>query len=119
MDTVEQHVKDVINEERIKVQRIGFNVNPSGVSPIDSKAYQTLNKSIKQVFPNIFTAPNLVVGATDARHFQKVSPNVYRFVPYHINKETLNTFHGIDERIPVADYENAIRFSIVNMAYIQ
>jgi len=52
------------------------------------------------------------LGATDSRHFKDVSPNIYRFVPYHINEETLVSFHGVNERISVQDYENAIRFYI-------
>jgi carboxypeptidase PM20D1 len=51
-----------------------------------------------------------VIAATDSRHFGAISPNIYRFVPYHINEDNISTFHGIDERIPVEDYKNAIRF---------
>ena len=65
---------------------------------------------MKEVFTGVLTAPNLVIAATDSRHFTEISPNIYRFVPYHINESNIKTFHGIDERIPVDDYINAIRF---------
>lgn len=104
------HVSKVINDERVKIEILNKGSNPSPISPTNNKAYNTIEKSIKQVFPNILTAPSLVVGATDSRHFTKVSDNIYRFVPYQIDPENINCFHGIDERILVSEFEDAIRF---------
>ncbi|OEK01820.1 hypothetical protein BFP97_09960 [Roseivirga sp. 4D4] len=109
-DNVMGHVVSVIDDERVKPKFYGFNTNPSAVSPIDNDGYGFINKTIKQVFANTLTAPNLVIAATDSRHFTEVSGNIYRFVPYHINENNINTFHGIDEHIPVEDYKDAIRF---------
>lgn len=109
-DDVMDHVKQVIEDDRVKPAFYGFNSNPSTVSPTDNEGYKTINTTIKQIFENTHTAPNLVIAATDSRHFGNVSKNIYRFVPYHINEDNINTFHGIDERISVEDYEDAIRF---------
>ena len=109
-EDVMAHCLAVINDERVKVRFYGFNTNPSPVSPSDSWGYETINKSIKQIFSEAFTAPNLVIAATDSRHFSPISRNIYRFVPYHINEANISTFHGIDEHIAIEDYENAIRF---------
>ncbi len=109
-EDVRAHVIETIADDRIKVQYQGFNGEPSDVSPKDGQAYDLLNQTIKEIFPNVLTAPNLVIGATDSRHFKDVSKNIYRFVPYHINKENIDSFHGIDEHIPVEDYRDAIRF---------
>ncbi len=109
-EDVMQHVIEVINDERINPKFYGFNTNPSPVSPMDSDGYNVINRTIKEVFENTLTAPNLVIAATDSRHFGAVGSNIYRFVPYHINEENINTFHGIDERIPIEDYKDAIRF---------
>ncbi len=109
-DDVMDHVITVIDDERIQPEFYGFHTNPSPVSPIDSQGYNFVNKTIKQVFENTLTAPNLVIAGTDSKHFSVVSPNIYRFVPYHINEDNINTFHGIDEHIPIEDYKDAIRF---------
>jgi carboxypeptidase PM20D1 len=109
-DDVLNHVNAVVNDERVKTQFFGFYSNPSPVSPTDSKGYDIINRTMKEVFTGVLTAPNLVIAATDSRHFTEISPNIYRFVPYHINESNIKTFHGIDERIPVDDYINAIRF---------
>lgn len=109
-EDVMEHCLKVMDDERVKAKFYGFNTNPSPVSPMDSWGYETINRSIKQVFEATFTAPNLVIAATDSRHFSPISKNIYRFVPYHINEQNINTFHGIDEHILVEDYKNAIRF---------
>ncbi len=108
-DVMEYSMK-VINDDRIKAKFYGFNTNPSPVSPTDNWGYETINRSIKEIFDATLTAPNLVIAATDSRHFSIISQNIYRFVPYHINEQNINTFHGIDEHILIEDYENAIRF---------
>jgi len=84
--------------------------NPSPISPSDNLEFLAISRSIKEVFGDIMSIPSLVVGATDSRHFTKISPNVYRFVPYKITPKNLDCFHGIDERVPVSEFENAIRF---------
>lgn len=109
-EDVMAHCLAVINDEKVKAKFYGFNTNPSPVSPMDNWGYETINTSIKQVFEATFTAPNLVIAATDSRHFSPISKNIYRFVPYHINEQNISTFHGIDEHILVEDYKDAIRF---------
>lgn len=109
-DDVMEHAKTVIDDARVKPKFYGFNTNPSPVSPMDSEGYNVINRTIKEVFKNTLTAPNLVIAATDSRHFGEVSSNIYRFVPYHINENNITTFHGIDEHILVEDYKDAIRF---------
>jgi len=107
---VMDHVNEVMDDDRIKANFYGFNTDPSPVSPRDTEGYDWINRTIRETFPEALTAPNLVIAATDSRHFTGVSSNIYRFVPYHINNDNIQTFHGINERIPVKDYKNAIRF---------
>ena len=109
-EDVMTHAISVIDDDRVRAEFYGFNTNPSHVSPIDNWGYETINRSIKEIFDATYTAPNLVIAATDSRHFSPISQNIYRFVPYHINEQNIGTFHGIDEHILVEDYENAIRF---------
>lgn len=109
-EDVMEHVISTIDDARVKAKFMGFSSDPSPVSPMDSDGYNIINKTLKQTFDGVLTAPNLVIAATDSRHFTKVSKNIYRFVPYHINESNIQTFHGIDERIPVEDYKDAIRF---------
>jgi carboxypeptidase PM20D1 len=53
-----------------------------------------------------------VVAATDARHYGKLTHDIYRFVPITVGPEDIKQFHGIDERISVQDYERCVRFYV-------
>lgn len=65
---------------------------------------------LAQTFPRTIVAPFLVVGATDARWFAGLTPNVYRFTPITLTEKDLARVHGIDERASIDGYLNAIRF---------
>jgi len=110
VDDIIAHINQVIEDERIKITVEGKPNNASPISPMEGIGYETIDKSIKQIFPNLLTAPSLVIAATDARYYYKICPNVYRFMPNYINPENLACFHGIDERVSVDEFENGIRF---------
>ncbi len=104
------HLKNVIDDERVTIEMSNEGANPSSISPVDNVQYERIERSIKQIFPNIKTAPYLVIGGTDSRHFNILTKNIYRFSPFILNSENLTCFHGIDERIPKSEFENGIRF---------
>ena len=53
-------------------------------------------------------APYLVVVVTDARHYSRLSSNVFRFLPLRLTSLDLERMHGVNERIGVDAYERAI-----------
>ncbi|MEQ9165976.1 MAG: M20 family peptidase [Fulvivirga sp.] len=110
IEEVRNHVVEVIDDERIKVEIGDFASEPPRASPTDAFGYISLEKTNKEIFPEVLITPNLVIGATDSRHYYEICDNIYRFTPFHLNSENISTFHGIDERIPVADFEDAVRF---------
>ena len=110
ISTVVNHVKQTINDERINIEVMEGSSNPSAVSPVDNAAYAAIEKSVKEIFPTVLTSPNLVIGGTDSRHYGAVSSNIYRFSPYRITPNNMGCYHGANERIPVSEFEEAIRF---------
>ncbi len=115
-DTVEEvvsHVSDVIDDERVKVEfdPEGFHSNPSNISSPESDSYRSLAKTIRGVFgKETIVVPALTVGGTDARHYQTLSENVYRFAPLELGPGDPARIHGVDERISVDNYRKVIRF---------
>jgi len=107
---VKDRVKSIIDDERIVISEGAFGSEAPGSSSVDSFGYEVLHSSIKEVFPDVIVAPNLVIGATDSRHYYPISDNIYRFVPFYLDKDNISTFHGIDEHLAITDFENAIRF---------
>ena len=108
--TVIEHVKNTIAQSGIRIQSLAGNSEPSRVSPTTSAAYQTLNRTIRETFPNVIVAPGLMLGATDSRHFDKLSDNIFKFSPVRAGPEDLPRFHGTNERISVKNYAEMIRF---------
>ena len=106
------HVKNTINDQRISIELSEFHSEPGKVSSTQSKGYGIVNQSIKEIFPEVITVPNLVIAATDARHYSNICDDIYRFIPIRLNPDNINTMHGIDERLPVENFKDVIRFYI-------
>lgn len=109
-DEVVEYVKKIIDDDRIKVEKISFLQEPSVVSPTDNQQFGILNASAKQIFGEVIVSPFLVIATTDSRHYQDISDNIYRFAPMIMKPEDLKRIHGINERISIENYKNGIRF---------
>jgi carboxypeptidase PM20D1 len=108
--SVIEHVRQAVQDSRITVQPLEATLsNPSAVTSVDAEPFQLLARTIRQVIPGAVVTPWLVVGATDSRHYARLTPNVLRFVGAAIGKEDLRRVHGTDERVGVQAYANAIR----------
>lgn len=102
----------IIHDARVEVKILnqGFNGKASKVSSTDSASFQTLSHSIRQIFPDALLAPSLVVAATDSRHYEALSDNIYRFQPFSLQESDLSRIHGKNERIAQKTYLDGIRF---------
>jgi carboxypeptidase PM20D1 len=110
VDAVIAHVRHVINDNRVDVRIVGrFSTEPSEVSNSKTPSFRTLERAIRSVTPDAIVAPYLVVVVTDARYYTDLTTNIYRFLPLRLTSDDLKRMHGIDERIAIDNYENAIR----------
>ena len=110
INAIVSRTKSIIHDDRVQIKVKPFSSEASPVSSPEAAGYKTLNKTIKETFPNTLTSPSLVIAATDSRFYYALSPNVYRFLPYKINKNNINSFHGVNEQISVEEFEDAVRF---------
>ncbi|RKH36566.1 M20 family peptidase [Corallococcus praedator] len=108
LEDVRAHVRDVVDDARVELLAEGDEASP--VSRLDTEGWRQLQRSIRQVFPDVLVAPFLTVAATDSRHFHPLSDSVYRFMPVRMTREDLARMHGRDERLSVAGHAAAIRF---------
>lgn len=109
VDDVLNHICKVVDDPRISVKKL-YGTEASPVSSTSSAAYKTIAETVSNVFPEAISAPLLVLGGTDARHYTSVSSNVYRFLPVAIGSKDLSMVHGTNERIKVDAYAKAIQF---------
>ena len=109
VETVRQRVVELIDDPRVQVST-EYGTDPSPVSSIDSRGWAILGRTIRAMDDTALVAPYMVRGGTDAKYFYSLSSDVYRFLPVSVDAETIKYVHGIDERVAVADYLQAIRF---------
>ena len=93
-----------------------FATNASVGPLLDAFSGATVGKSTADVrpvmytFPDASVAPYVMLQASDSRHFATISANVYRFLPFDLRQDELQSIHGIDERIRTATYRRSVAF---------
>lgn len=106
---VVDHIKKVAKLENIEVEPIIAD-DPSLVSPSDSEGFRHIESIIHQTFPGVMVTPYLVMGGTDARRYENVCPNIYRFSPMLIKQTDLDRIHNVNERISLENIEKSVQF---------
>ena len=109
-ESVIAHVKSVIADDRIKVTPNPGNTNPPPRTSTSTPSYQAVNRTIREIFPDVLVVPGLMVAATDSRNYLDVTDNIFRFSPVRATADDLKRFHGTNERLSVANYADMIRF---------
>lgn len=104
-----QRIRRIIDSEETTIS-LKRTQEPSSVTDPKSSAYQIVEKTIRQVFPEAVTAPFLMIGGTDARQYEEISDGICRFSPYILNKSDLHRLHGYDERISLENINRAVTF---------
>ena len=77
---------------------------------IDPVLWQALKNSILLVEPRALVTPFLVIGATDSRHFARLTDAIVRFMPVMMTAQDLARIHGVDERISLEEYGRMIAY---------
>ncbi len=115
VSSIQAHLERVIDDPRVTLS-IELASEASAVSPTDNIGFKLIESSIRRLNDNVLVTPYLVLGATDSRHFQHLSNNIYRFMMVSLDPTTLKQFHGLNEQITVPDYLNAIQFYYTMLA---
>jgi carboxypeptidase PM20D1 len=112
VQSVLDHVRRSLDDERVSVGLLDevAGDEPSPVSPDDGPAFRGIARAVATVYPDAVSAPYLVVGGTDARHYTRLGPAVYRLLPFRIGEEALRLAHGTDERLSVENLGSGVRF---------
>lgn len=65
---------------------------------------------MSQLFPGAIPVPFLLIAATDTRHYEDLTRNIYRFNPIVATPDLVSGTHGTDERVRADDLVRAARF---------
>lgn len=106
---VENHIKKSVRNKEITVTFLKGK-EASAVSPTDSRTFGILNELCLRTNKDNIVAPYLVMGGTDAYHYENVCENIYRFAPFAIDPSLLLYTHATNERIPVDSLDEGLKF---------
>lgn len=107
-DAVE-HVRRAVNDPKVRLEALHPS-EPSPVSPTTGAEWELLKSSVEATYPGTIVTPYVMLGASDSRHFTRISGNVYRFSPFEMSKEERGTLHAMNERIGVSTFLRGIEF---------
>lgn len=108
IDDVEKHIRKIAGP-KAEIRMVSGK-NPSKISPTDSRAFNAIREICKEMDPKAIVAPYLVMGGTDARNYEEVCDNIYRYSPFLMDTALLLTCHGTNERIPLTSLKDGVVF---------
>ncbi len=91
-----------------RIQRWGREAPP--ISDPEGPGYKMLETTIRQLYPDVLVTSALSTGATDARYYSEICPQVFRFMPFRFGPDDLRRIHGIDERMSIKNLGDGVRF---------
>jgi len=104
-------VRRRIRDPRVSVELVRGD-DPSPEAPADGPAFAALARAVAAAFPDAAVVPYLMMQASDARHFHRLWPPVYRFAPLEMSAAQRAAIHGTDERVEIASLERGRDFHI-------
>ncbi|MFZ3577755.1 M20 family peptidase [Virgibacillus sp. DJP39] len=105
---VKKFIRNTIDDNAIQITIEG--IEASGVSETNNWQFKSIQQAARNVYENAVIAPYLMFAGSDAKHYDAISENTYRFSPVQITAEDLKRMHGTDEHISEENYINAIKF---------
>jgi carboxypeptidase PM20D1 len=108
-ETVIAHIRRAVADDLVVVELV-HGVDPSVASPASGPAWDLLERTILARHPGAVVTPYLMLGATDSRHFTRISDQVYRFSPFEMTSDERTGLHAMNERIRVRTFLDGVEF---------
>jgi carboxypeptidase PM20D1 len=110
-DKIMDRVRGLVDDSLISIKiHDDFSTPASPVSSAEAPPFVYLQRCISTIFPEALVSPYLVLGATDGRYYYEVADQVYRFMPILFKSDDVSRLHGVNERLSVDGYKDAVNF---------
>lgn len=106
-DEAVERVRTLVGDEIEVIVHDAY--DPSPVADLGD-AFTLLETTTREVMPDVVPVPYVVMAATDARHFQQVWHNCYRFNPFRMDEAQRQSLHNVDEHLGIESYLEGIRW---------
>ena len=109
-DDVKAYLEKLLGKD-VSVNLLSYS-NPSPEADVHCTAYERLADTITRTFDDIVVAPYMFIAASDARFYNPLTDNVFRFGPFINSLDDQSRIHGINERLHVDQLERATQFFV-------
>jgi len=107
-DMVLEHVRRVVNDPEISVERAREWADPPPLADMDGGGFEVIGRAARSVYSDAAVIPFMMSATTDVRHYIERADNHYRFHGAIINVAQTVGIHGTDEKIAVDSFEKAV-----------
>ncbi len=115
-ESVRDYLSKTMADERIVITPYSDNWwAPSAATSTTGKPFTIVAANAAKVMDSLVPAPFLMIGATDSRYFRQVSDGVINFSA----STFMEGYHGIDERLPVQEFQRMYTFLVHVMRSIE
>ena len=98
-----------IRDREVAVELVD-GADPTPESRVGSPQWRLLADAVGAAWPGMLVGPYFMMAATDARHWHRFAPAVYRFAPLEMPGDLRSTIHAVDERVPVPTLARGVEF---------
>jgi acetylornithine deacetylase/succinyl-diaminopimelate desuccinylase-like protein len=103
------YIKEALEDPEMEVD-VFMDMEKAPASPIDGELFQAIERVVREDYPGAITAPFMLSGLSDSRFFRARGVPCYGIIPARMSISDLARIHGVDERIPVQDVRDGVKF---------
>jgi carboxypeptidase PM20D1 len=111
VDDLITHIKKVNKNIKMEIEVL-IGENPSIISSTHSRGFELIKGITHLLYEEALISPYIVLAATDARKYEGVCQNIYRFAPYRIDNADLSRIHGTNEKISLENVKQCVEFYV-------
>lgn len=104
-----EHIRNVNKGIPIEVDVMRLE-EPSEISDPNSQGFKKIESITKNIYKDAIVAPYLVMAGTDARKYEPVCKDIYRYTPFKIHNDEMSKIHGTNENISIENINNCLKF---------
>lgn len=108
-DDVVNHIKKVLKDDSFVITTSNINKMYSECD-FNQKGYDIIKDTTIETYPGTVVAPFIMLGGTDARHYNEISSCVIRYSPIKVTNEDRKGIHGLNEKIKVETLQKGLEF---------
>ena len=107
-----KRILDIADDKDITAEIVN-SAEATEITKPEGMYWDIIRSAVSGNFANTVTAPYLMVGGTDSRHFGEICDTIFKFSPINCRGGLLGTIHSENERIRLDNLESLINFFAV------